>query len=101
MKTKPLSLPNPVNAPVPKEELWHTSDGRVIPISELDPDHAKNALRMMIRVNRRRERAINALAIALQPALKALEARDATRKAIEEEDLLNEIMGEDKKWGSD
>jgi hypothetical protein len=99
MKTK--SMPNAPGATIPKEEIWHTADGRVIPVSELDADHAKNALRMMIRVNRRRERALSALAAALRPALKELDERDKARKFAADEDLLNECMGDDKKWGSD
>ena len=38
------------------DEIWHCRDGRRIPVGEMDADHLRNALRMMIRSKRRADR---------------------------------------------
>jgi hypothetical protein len=40
----------------PYDELWTTRDGRKIPVADMDVDHLRNALRMMIRTARRAKR---------------------------------------------
>jgi hypothetical protein len=37
------------------EEYWRTKDGEVIAVSDMDEDHAKNCLRMLIRRDREEE----------------------------------------------
>ncbi len=38
------------------DEIWHCRDGRRIPVGDMDVDHLRNALRMMIRSKRRADR---------------------------------------------
>lgn len=45
----------PVSLPVAHDEEWVTRDGRKIPIWQMDEDHVRNALRMLIRAARKRE----------------------------------------------
>ena len=36
-----------------RDELWETEDGRSIPVVELDIEHLRNIVRMLIRKKRR------------------------------------------------
>ena len=40
--------------PPDNEEIWTTQDGRKIPVGEMDIDHLRNTLRMLIRKGRER-----------------------------------------------
>jgi len=72
----------PSEAP-PKDELWIARDGRRLLVGEMDEEHVRNALRMMLRARRR----------AMQ--LKALHTQlEFMRKLADEID-------DDRKWGDD
>lgn len=69
-----------MNKPTPEDdEIWVCRDGRRIPVSEMTPGHAKNALRMILRTMRRRQQ--------LKRDLRALA------------DELRDIDEDDAKWG--
>jgi hypothetical protein len=51
---------------VENEEIWETEDGTQIPIAELSEEHAKNILRMIIRVTREKRMFVEQM---LVPAL--------------------------------
>jgi hypothetical protein len=72
-----LVAATPTTAPDPVL-YWKTKDGRKIPIHELEGDHARNILYMIIRKRLARE-----------------------KRAEEMDEILNEILWEDKKYGSD
>lgn len=40
--------------PPDNEEIWTTKDGREIPVGEMDVEHLRNTLRMLIRKGRER-----------------------------------------------
>ena len=46
------------------DEVWNCRDGRKIPVGEMDIDHVRNVLRMLIRSKRRADRR-KALAAAI------------------------------------
>lgn len=62
--------------PPDDDEVWVCRDGRRIPVSEMTPGHAKNALRMILRTMRRRQQLQRDL-IALRESLRDLDEDDA------------------------
>jgi CRISPR/Cas system CSM-associated protein Csm2 small subunit len=83
------------------EEYWTTLDGRRMAVGDMDDQHVRNALRMVIRRDRKRKARLDALALVLRPALKKLDDKDQEREQKFFDDLYNEVMGEDRKWGKD
>lgn len=67
------------------EEVWVTKDGRHMLVGDMDEEHLRNTLRMLIRTHRRR--------LQLRKEMAAIDEH------LQQE--LEEALGEDKKWGSD
>lgn len=88
------------------DEIWTTKDGRKIAVGDMDEQHVRNALRMVIRKRRESMAKLQqspgfGLIVRL---LKIELARDASRLAEDEQKLYDDLMNdvyEDKKWGSD
>lgn len=96
------------------DEVWTTKDGRKIPVGEMGVEHLRNTLRMLIRNQRTQREKLKAslgtsrfaiLAALLRPHLQNMQHKDdvarADAEARFEEDLLNDVFGDDLKWGSD
>ena len=86
IRTAAFSSPNPkkklagaatIPPPRDKDELWITRDGRRLLVGDMHEDHARNALRMMLRALRR--------------------AREREHLATQLK-MLREIAGEDDEW---
>ena len=58
------------------DEVWTTQDGRMINCQDLEQEHAKNIIRMTLRNERKYREQDQALAEALQTAVKALSTTD-------------------------
>lgn len=94
-----------------QEEVWKTSDGREIPVGEMDEEHVKNVLRMILRRRRkmkdrieRTRGGLRAFAELVRPYLKEMDQREAMKQIEEDEklfDSLNAEILEDRMWGSD
>lgn len=82
----------------PKDELWKTGDGKEIPVSQMTEDHAKNALRMMIRLRRRQKASFQAI-IALRRAMKLLDEEEAETFAASNQRILDKVLESDAMWG--
>lgn len=79
-----------------KDIVWSTRDGRRMLVSEMTEDHAKAALRMVIRQYRRKQVLFSLLAAELKWEFD----RTAAKRALEDqqlhEDIMNEVMAETK-----
>lgn len=96
--------PEPAAAPpAPRhepDEVWVSEDGRRIPVSELEPEHARNIVRMVLRARRLRRTSRALLGKALFELVKGAEAREAEMIARLHDDIYNDVMA-DRMWGSD
>jgi hypothetical protein len=89
--------------PTPEEkgdEVWVTKDGRHIPVGELQAEHARNIIRMILKDRRKRRPTIVALAEMVRRLIVGAEAREAELLQRLHDDIYNDVM-EDRKWGSD
>jgi hypothetical protein len=82
------------------DEVWVTKDGRHIPVGELQADHARNIIRMILKDRRKRRPTIVALAEMVRKLIAGAEAREAELLQQLHDDIYNDVM-EDRKWGSD
>jgi hypothetical protein len=73
------------------DEVWVTADGRRLKVGQMDEQHVRNTLRLVLK-NRRLER--EAQSIKNRRAI----LRDALRAVVEKH--AEECIGEDRKWGS-
>jgi len=71
-----------VNGEPPRDEVWTCLDGRKLKVSEMDEQHVRNALNMVIRRARRRT-----ARLMLHRELQALAAR------------IDDDIHNDKIWG--
>ncbi len=55
---EPLEAPAKTSFPAANDEFWTTKDGRKIPIAEMDEEHVRNTLRLLIRKKREFESGI-------------------------------------------
>lgn len=62
------------------DEVWKCRDGREIPVSKLEPEHMRAILNMLLRNKRLR-----------------IKREEAEAKHLD--DIYNEVVGEDRKWG--
>jgi len=83
--------------PSPNEEIWTTRDGRKILVGEMDEDHVRNALRMCIRVMRKRQAQLAELKRTLKPLLDDYHAMRKERRLRMEQRL--DQFPDDDVWG--
>lgn len=86
--------------PAEEDEVWVTKDGRRIPCAELEADHARAIVRMVVKQRRTQARSLVGLAALVKRMIQHADAREADMLARFEEDLMNDVY-EDRKWGSD
>ena len=55
------------------EETWETFDGRKILVKDLEPEHAKNIIRMILRSNKQDMDGVHAMAEALETLIAQIE----------------------------
>lgn len=73
------------------DEVWTTRDGRRIEVQDLDADHVRNILRMLLRAQRlRREEA----SLAIAGPLRAIDPRAAARLRAEFFDGADGVVDE-------
>ncbi len=69
-----------------KEEIWTTADGRQLRVADMTEEHAKNALRMMIRRGRLAGSLVDAVVARVrQEGIREAEAEAAQLDALEQE----------------
>jgi len=56
------------------DEVWRTEDGRLLQIQDIDPEHCRNILRMMLRQEREAEARLKALTDVLRETMDAVAA---------------------------
>lgn len=56
------------------DEVWRTEDGRLLQIQDIEPEHCRNILRMMLRQDREAEARLNELTSALRSTIDAVVA---------------------------
>lgn len=70
------------------DEIWKCSDGRKIPVGELEPEHMRSILRMLIRNQRaKQEVALNQLA----KQLAILQEREADKREALHDSIMNDL----------
>ena len=73
------------------DEIWQTEDGTMMCIQDMEPEHARNALRMLVRQQRlMQELLINQLTSDLSGDQDDLEDLSAEAEESQYQDLLNE-----------
>jgi hypothetical protein len=56
------------------DEVWRTEDGRLLQIQDIDPEHCRNILRMMLRQEREAEARLKVLTDTLRSTMDAMKA---------------------------
>lgn len=56
------------------DEVWRTEDGRLLQIQDIDPEHCRNILRMMLRQEREAEARLKVLTDVLRETMDAVKA---------------------------
>lgn len=64
------------------DEVWTTEDGRMIHIQDLEPEHAKNIIRMMLRNSREISKASEQLFEQLSEAFSGLLNEEAPKNRV-------------------
>jgi hypothetical protein len=70
------------------DEIWKCRDGRAIPVGDMDVDHMRNVLRMLIRSKRRADRR-KALAVTIMA--KAYEENERFMSEFWEQESLEKF----------
>lgn len=94
-----------------EEEIWKAKDGREIPVAEMNEEHVRNALRMVLRARRKQLAKLKAspsrahmLALIIRPFLKEMDEAEQARNAEIEEAFFAQIYDDvfsDRMYGSD
>ena len=56
------------------DEVWRTEDGRLLQIQDIEPEHCRNILRMMLRQEREAEARLSVLTDTLRSSMDAMKA---------------------------
>jgi len=56
------------------DEVWRTEDGRLLQIQDIEPEHCRNILRMMLRQEREAEARLKVLTDTLRSTMDAMKA---------------------------
>jgi len=56
------------------DEVWRTEDGRLLQIQDIEPEHCRNILRMMLRQEREAEARLKELTDVLRDTMAAVKA---------------------------
>lgn len=56
------------------DEVWRTEDGRLLQIQDIEPEHCRNILRMMLRQEREAEARLSELTAQMRNAMEAVRA---------------------------
>lgn len=56
------------------DEVWRTEDGRLLQIQDIEPEHCRNILRMILRQDREAEEQLKEFTGALKNTIEALRA---------------------------
>lgn len=88
------------------EEVWTTKDKQQIPVGLMHEGHVRNALRMLIRRRRHMQELLDtnpAKGRLIKFFIGEMLRKQADDEADVrfEEDLYNDVFGDDRKWGSD
>jgi hypothetical protein len=67
------------------DEVWRTEDGRLLQIQDIEPEHCRNILRMILRQDREAEAALNELTSKLKDVIEtaAAEIQDGYEDPID------------------
>lgn len=82
-----------------EDEIWTTRDGRKIAVGDMDEQHVRNTLRMILRNRRRMQERVEKRP-ALLHLVRLLLGSDKRATLSEQfERELEESLMEDRKWG--
>lgn len=81
--------------------IWKCKDGREIPVAEMETDHLRNTVNMLIRKPAKMANAYQAYVFwSMLDELKARdEKQDAEELTAETDRIYNEVMADEYLWG--